>query len=153
MNLEDLSMIVKNTDSSNISTISKIAKYRYKDKAYFECFNNPIFTFRHYTTLLNNNIVPNKYIKFNNTNQYITYTEFYSLVTSINYYAFNFIFKVEKKQVDINSTLWDSHNGKSYINFLYNNQGIIYKINENVNENIINITSRFLDKKSKINDI
>ena len=146
INLEDLSMIVKNTDSSNVTTISKIANYRYKDKDYFECYSNPIFEFRHYTTLLFNNIVFGNYIKFNNTNQYITFTEFYTLQT-INHYVFNFIFKVEKQTIDINSTLFESNNGKTYIKILYNNQGIIYKINELENEKIVNTSSSLLDKK------
>ena len=59
---------------------------------------------------------------------------------------FNFVFQVEKKSVDINSTLWQSNDGKSYIKLLYNNSGIIYKVNENVNEFIIN-TDSLLNKK------
>ena len=150
MNLEELSMIVKNTDNSNIATISKIANYRYKDIDYFEFFNNPIYNFRHYTTLLINNIVFGNYKKFNNTNQYITYTEFYPVYTYLRKYLFNFIFEVEKNSVDLNSTLWECNNGKSYIKILYNNQGIIYKINENANEKIINLTSSLLNRKSNL---
>ena len=97
INLEDLSMVVKNTNSSNVTTISKIANYRYKDKDYFECYNNPIFEFRHYTTLLFNNIVFGNYIKFKNTNQYITFTEYYKY-EAINRFVLNFIFEVENKQ-------------------------------------------------------
>ena len=123
MNLEDLRMIVKNTDNSNITTISKLASYRYNDKHYLECFNNPLFNFRQYTTLLINNIVFDNYIIFNNTNQYIAYTECYpSLPPSTAHinYMFNFVFQVEKTSGDINSTLWQSIDGQIYsiLNFI-----------------------------------
>ena len=56
-------------------------------------------------------------------------------------------FKLRKKSVDINSTLWQSNDGKSYVKILYNNSGVIDKLNELGNEIIIN-TDSLLHRKS-----
>ena len=149
INLNALSMVIKNANkSNNVTMISKIGNNRHKDIDYFECFNNIAFNFRHYSGLLIKNIVFDNYMQFNNTNQYISYTEHYPKIPSSRshiVYLFNFVFQVEKKS--INSTLWESNNGKSYIKILFNHSGIIYKLDENSSEFIIN-TSSLLDKKS-----
>ena len=89
---------------------------------------------------------------FNNTNQYISYVEHYPKVQT-NQAAMvcmlNFVFEVEKKNVDINSTIWESSDGKSYIKILYNNSGVIYRLNENEQEIIVNISS-LLNKKTTL---
>ena len=51
--------------------------------------------------------------------------------------------------MDINSALWESSDGKSYIKILYNNSGIVYEFNENENEVIIN-TTNLLSKKTTL---
>ena len=72
MKLNELSMVIKNTNrGNNITTVSKIGNIKYKDINYFECFNNIVFHYRHYTGLLFNNNEHDNHIVFNNTNQYI----------------------------------------------------------------------------------
>ena len=136
MKLNDLSMVVKSTNRSNVTTIPTIGHITYKDIDYFECFNNIVFHYRHYTGLLfnNNTHTHNNHIVFNNTNQYTSYVEYY--LQKPTYHAsivcmFNFVFEVVKKSVDINGTSCESSDGNSYIKILYNNSGIIYRINEN----------------------
>ena len=135
MKLNDLSMVVKNTNrSNNVTTISTIGKIKYKDIDYFECFNNIVFYYRHYTGLLFNDNTHDNHIVFNTANQYICYVEHCPKMPTNQLdivCMFNFVFEFEKKSVDINSTLWDSSDGKSYIKILYNNSGIIYRFNEN----------------------
>ena len=150
MKLNDLSMVVKSTNkSNNVTTISKIGYIEYKDVDYYDCYNNIVFYYRHYTGLLLNNNTHDNHIVFNNTNQYLSYVEHYPELPANHSYIvfmFNFLFEVEKKSVDINSTLWESSNGKSYIKILYNNSGIIYKFNENIGEFIVNTPSLLNNK-------
>ena len=153
MKLNDLSMVVKYTNrSNNITTVSKIGNIKYKDIDYFECFNNIVFHYRHYSGLLFNNNEHDNHIMFDNTNQYVSYVEHYPSIPnnqSAIVCLYNFTFEVIKKPVDINSTLWESSDGKSYIKILYNNSGIVYKFNENENEVIIN-TINLLNKKTTL---
>ena len=153
MKLNDLSMVVKNTNrSNNVTTISKIGNMKYRDIDYFECFNNIVFHYRHYTGLLFNDNTHDNYIVFNNTNQYISYVEHYPKIPtnhSSMICMFNFVFEIEKKNIDINSTLWESSDGKSYIKILYNNSGVVYRLNENESEIIVK-TSSLLNKTASL---
>ena len=103
--------------------------------------NNIVSHYRHYSGVLFNDNTHDNHIVFNNTNQYISYVEHYPSIPS-NHAAmasmFNFVFEVVKKSVDINSTLWESSDGRSYFKILYNNSGIVYRFNENEGESIIN---------------
>ena len=153
MKLNDFSMVVKNTNrSNNVTTISKIGNMKYKDIDYFECFNNIVFHYRHYTGLLCNDNTHDNHIIVNNTNQYISDVEYYPKIPTIHsaiVCMFNFVFEVEKMSVDINSTLWKSSDGKSYIKILFNNSGVIYRFNENEGEIIVN-TSSLLNNKTTL---
>ena len=153
MKLNDLSMVVKYTKrSNNITTVSKIANIKYKDIDYFECFNNIVFHYRHYSGLLFNNNEHDNHLMLNNTNQYISYVEHNPSIPTNQaaiVWLYNFSFEVIKKDVDINSTLWESSDGTSYVKILYNNSGIVYKFNENENDVIINTTT-LLNKKTTL---
>ena len=151
MKLNELSMVVKNTNrSNNVTTISKIGNMKYRDIDYFEFFNYSIFHYHHYTGLLYNDNTHNNYTVFNNTNQYISYVEHYSKIPT-NHASmvcmFNCVFEIEKKNIDINSTLWKSSDGKSYIKILYNIMGVIYRLNEKKSEIIVNTTCLLPEKQ------
>ena len=103
-------MVVKNTNkNNNITTITELGNCKYKYIDSFECFNNSVFNFQHYSGLLINNIIFDNYLQFSNTNQYISYVEHYPVIPPNNSYIFLclILYFKSKKTININSILWE----------------------------------------------
>ena len=104
-------------------------KYRFNDFYYFSCEINVSYRYKHYSFAIFSDVITDKYIHFNNTNQKIKYTDIFNKKTELKSFMFNFVIEPEKKSIDINSTLFQSGQD-TYIKILYNNQGIIFKFGD-----------------------
>ena len=118
---------VDKTISTNV-IINKFQnqKYKFNDFYYFTTENNPTYHYKHYSFLIFPEVVTDNYIYFNNTNQRIKYTDIFNEYIELSSILFNFVIEGEKKNIDINSTLFSCENN-NYIKLLYNNQGIAFK--------------------------
>ena len=112
--------------------INKFQNYKYKhdDFYYFVCENNPMFHYKHYSSLIFPEVVTDNYIEFNKTTQRIKYTDIFKKTSELQSIMFNFIIEAEKKSIDINSTLFSTSDNNSYIKLFYDNQGIIFRIDD-----------------------
>ena len=127
----DIEADVDKTINTTDVTINKFQnqKHRFNDFYYFTTENNPTYYYKHYSTAIFSTIISHNYIYFNNTNQRIKYTDSFVKKDNLITLSFNFIIEPEKKNIDINSTLFQSETN-NYIKLLYDNQGIIYKFGD-----------------------
>ena len=123
---------------------------------YFVTQNDPTYHYKHYSFEIFNEVVNDNFIYFNNTTQKIKYTDIFNKQPELTSFTYNFVIEVEKKTIDINSTLLECEND-NYIKLLYNNQAIIFKMGKMVSfvddfdpNEIIVSTTTMLNKKNVI---
>ena len=138
-NLDDISSVDKTISTNVIINKFENQKYKFNDFYYFTCLNSPSYHYKHYSLAIFPEVVTDSYIYFNNTNQRLKYTDILIKEDNFKSVAFNFIVEPEKKAVDINSTIFQSGND-NYIKILYNNQGIVFKFGDMIENFKINPT-------------
>ena len=154
----DIEADVDKTITTNV-VINKFQnqKHRFNDFYYFTTENNPLYYYKHYSTAIFSTIISHNYIYFNNTNQRIKYTDSFVKKDNLISISFNFVIEPEKKNIDINSTLFQSETD-NYIKLLYNNQGITYKFGDMyttpyrtyTNEIVVSTPTTLLNRKNVI---
>ena len=124
--MDDESSVDK-TSSTNV-VINKFQnhKYKFSDFYYFTCENNPSYHYKHYSFAIFPEVVTDNYVYFNNTNQWIKYTDIFNKRDNLFSVMFNFVVEPKKKDIDINSTLMQNETD-NYIKILYDNKGIVIK--------------------------
>ena len=124
--LENESHVDKTISTDVIINKFQNEKNVFNDFYYFTCENSPTYHYKHYSFEIFPEVITDNYIHFDNTDQRIKYKDIFNKRSELSSIMFNFIVEVEKKSVDINSTLWECEND-NYIKILYNNQGIVVK--------------------------
>ena len=149
---------VDKTIGTNSVTINKFhnQKHKFNDFYYFTTEKQPNYNYKHFSFSIFNYINNDNYIYFNNTNQRVNFVDSFLKKNDLFSIAFNFIISIEKKTVDINSTLFQSGTD-NYIKILYNNQGIIFRFGDMYNtrrdyvlESIIPTPTTLLNRKNVI---
>ena len=116
-NLDDESCVDKTISTNVIINKFQNYKYRFNDFWYFVTENNPSFHYKHYSFTLFPEVVTDNYIHFNNTNQKIKYTDIFNKPSNLKSIMFNFVIEPEKKNIDINSMLFQTETD-NYIKLL-----------------------------------
>ena len=103
-------------------------QHKFNDFYYFTTINDPTYYYKHYSMSIFNTVINDNYLYFNNTTQKIKFTDTFLKKNDLFSIAFNFVIQPQKKNVDINSTIFQSGTD-DYIKILYDNQGVIFRFN------------------------
>ena len=149
---------VDKTIGTNSVIINKFQneKHVFSDFFYFTTEKQPNYNYKHFSFQIFNYINNDNYIYFNNTNQRVNFVDSFLKNNDLFSIAFNFVIEPQKKNVDINSTLFQTGTD-DYIKILYNNQGIIFRFGDMHNartdyvlESIIPTPTTLLNRKNVI---
>ena len=131
-------------------------QHKFNDFYYFKTIDDPSYYYKHYSTEIFNTVINDNYLYFNNTTQKIKFTDTFLKNNNLFSIAYNFIIEPLKKNIDINSTIFQSGTD-DYIKILYDNQGIVFRFGDMYNikydyllEVIIPTPSTLLNRKNVI---
>ena len=156
-NLNNVSDVDK-TIGVNSVTINKFhnQKHKFNDFFYFTTEKQPTYHYKHYSFSIFSDIINDTYIFFNNTNQRVNFVDSFLKKNDLFSIAFNFVIEPQKKNVDINSTLFQTGTD-DYIKILYNNQAVLFRFGDMNNargdyvlESIIPTPTTLLNRKNVI---